>query len=260
MPPPPRGRSQWVALLAGPTLALASFVVAYIVNPLNFSGREPLAAVPAGLLAVVILVISNNLTSHREIERASGFSDRIHEAVRDYLHVTKVGSPAAALGYVSTRLPILEEVRNTSFNLPGETDRADEKLYETDEYANWTEAIAAWTSGGKIWKDVGDGLGVDRLRRIDEAARSRARKGKSGYQFRVLPGTAPQLNFILLSYPDGSSEVLFNWDFRGIGEDPVVLLSRDRDIVHMFAIQFNHLWRAASRDHDSTATRSTSVK
>ena len=93
-------RSQWIAILAGPILAVLSFVVTYYVDPLRFGQHTPLAAVPAFLLSVVVLLIGHNLAALQEIEKASAYSDRIYEAVRDYLHVTKVGSPAAAFEYV----------------------------------------------------------------------------------------------------------------------------------------------------------------
>jgi hypothetical protein len=86
------GASQWVLLVSGPILSLIAFIAAYYVDPLNFGHHAPLAAVPAFLLSIVILLVSHNIASFRELERASSDSDRIYEAVKDYLHVTKVGS------------------------------------------------------------------------------------------------------------------------------------------------------------------------
>lgn len=255
-----RAQSQWIALLAGPVLALISFVAAYYLDPLNFGGRSALASVPAFLLAIVILLISHNLAAVREIERASAYSDRIYEAVKDYLHVTKVGSPEAAFQYVMARLPILLEVRNTTLNLPDELERSDEKLYETPVYQDAGRHVADWASKGGRWKDIGDARAADRLRTTQDLATRLAGKRKTGYRYRLLGRNEPQINFILLSYPDGSTEVLFNWDFRNLGQDPTVLLSRDRDIVEMFAVQFEHLWRVSSPDHDSTAAKSNSMK
>jgi hypothetical protein len=249
------GFPQWVVLITGPVLSLVAFVVTYYVDPLDFAKRTSLAAVPSFLLAVVILLISHNLAAHQELQRASQDSDRIYEAVKDYLHVTKIGSPEIAMQYVVTRLPILQEVRNTSFNIPEELEKSDEKLYDTAVYDSIAHHIIAWTTKGLRWKDIGDPRAVGRLRKIAAMATA---KRPLRYQFRLILHNEPQINFIILSYPDGTSEVLFNWDFRNIGQDPVVLLSRDRDIVEMFAIQFEYLWRAASPDHDSTPTKSTS--
>jgi hypothetical protein len=256
----PRGSSQWIALLAGPVLALVSFVAAYYVDPLNFGDRAPLAAIPAFLMAVVILLISHNLAAMQEVERASAYSDRIYEAVKDYLHVTKVGSPEASLHYVLGRLPILREVRNTTFNLPDEIERSDEKFYETAIYKDVSRKVAEWAAKERRWKDVGDTRATERLRTTHAQATQMAGKRRTGYQFRLLARDEPQINFILLTYLDGATEVLFNWDFRNIGQDPTVLLSRDRDIVEMFAVQFEPLWRVASPDHDSIAVKSNSTK
>jgi hypothetical protein len=258
MSTPRRTRNEWALLVAGPVLSLVSFVVAYYIDPLDFGGRKPLAAIPAFLLAIVILLISQNLTSSHELELASTYSDRIYEAVKDYLHVTKVGSPETAMSYVITRLPILHEVRNTTLNLRDETERADEQLYDTPTYTAVAHEIAVWAAKNGRWKDIGDRLAVARLRHTLAASREAAGKGRCHYQYKLIEHKEPQINFILLGYPDGTNEVLFNWDFRNIGQDPVVLLSRDRDIVEMFAIQFEHLWRVASPDHDSTDTRSNS--
>jgi hypothetical protein len=237
----------WIGLVAGPIAALASFLLAYFLDPLNFGGSGALAAVPATLLAIVVLLIGQNVAAYRELERAANQSREIYEAVKDYLHVTKVGSPERAMRYVTSRLPILQEVRNTSFNIRGQTDRANDMFYETDLYADFREAIAEWSCKGVRWKDIGDGLAAERFRAIRAAAEG---KGRSRYQYRLVLQNEPQLNFVLLSYPDGTAEVLFNWDFRNFGQDPVVLLSRDRDIVEMFTVQFEHLWMRASRDHD----------
>jgi hypothetical protein len=237
----------WIGLIAGPLAAIASFLITYFIDPLGFGGRNALSAVPAFLLAVVILLISQNVAAYRELERAANQSREIYEAVKDYLHVTKVGSPEHALRYLTSRMPILQEVRNTSFNIRGQTDRADEMFYDSELYQELTTAIATWSSRGLRWKDIGDRLAVSRLRGVHRAA---ARNKTSRYQYRLIKHNEPQLNFILLGYPDGTAEVLFNWDFRNFGQDPVVLLSRDRDIVEMFTVQFEQLWRRASRDPD----------
>jgi hypothetical protein len=240
----------WLSLVAGPLAALATFLITYFADPLSFGGHNALAAIPAVLLAVVVLLIGQNVAAYRERERAASQSQEIYEAVKDYLHVTKLGSPEAGMRYIESRLPILQEVRNTSFNLRGQTDRADDMYYDTDLYHDLSMAIARWSRKGLRWKDVGDSLAVGRFREIYRAANA-STHGSSRYKYRLIEHSEPQLNFIILGYEDGTSEVLFNWDFRNFGQDPVVLLSRDRDIIQMFVVQFEHLWRRASPDHDT---------
>jgi len=251
-------KSQWISLVVGPILSIIGFVVTYYVNPLNFSNRTATAAIPAFLLSVIILIIGHNLATFREVERVSADSDRIYEAIKEYLHVTKVGTPKLAWDYVMKRLPILDEVRNTSFNIPEEVERAADRLYESDQYRRAARDITQWTERTLRWKDIGDDSALERLRAIE--AQAKAGRNSDHYAFRVIGHVEPQINFIPLNYPDGGHEVLFNWDFRDIAQDPVVLLSRDRDIVNMFSIQFEYLWRAAVIDHDSMATKSTSKK
>jgi hypothetical protein len=240
----------WIGLIGGPLAALGSFLVAYFADPLNFGGHNALAAIPAVLLAIVVLLIGQNVAAYRELERAANQSHEIYEAVKDYLHVTKVGSPERAMRYITSRLPILQEVRNTSFNIRGQTDRAEDMFYDTDLYEDFQAAIVEWASKGVRWKDIGDNLAVERFRAIHRAGSVAVGKPHR-YQYRLIKHNDPQLNFALLGYPDGTAEVLFNWDFRNFGQDPVVLLSRDRDIVQMFTVQFEHLWMRASPDHDT---------
>jgi hypothetical protein len=157
-------------------------------------------------------------------------------------------------------MPILQDVRNTSLIIKDEIERADERLYDTDTYLKQASYIARYCSQKLRWKDIGDADSVVRMRRTAQLVATSSHDTKSHYQYKLLAHQYPQINFILLTYSDGLSEVLFNWDFRNIGQDPVVLLSRDRDIVEMFAVQFEYLWKAASVDHDSIPVRSTSKK
>lgn len=241
----------WIGLIASPVAGLATFLITYFIDPLNFGGHNALAAIPAILLAVVVLLIGQNVAAYRELERAANQTREIYEAVKDYLHVTKLGSPERGMRYIASRLPILQEVRNTSFNLRDQTDRADDMYYDTDLYRELSTAIAQWSCKGLRWKDIGDSLAVSRFRNIYRAAHSSGRESTSRYQYRLIKHNEPQLNFIILGYEDGTSEVLFNWDFRNLGQDPIVLLSRDRDIVQMFTVQFEQLWKRASPDHDT---------
>lgn len=246
MPRSLRPSYPWIGLIAGPLAAITSFVIAYFIDPLNFGGHDPLAAIPAFLLAVVILMVGQNVAAYRELERTSIQSQEIYDAVRDYLHVTKVGSPEQGMRYVASRLPILREARNTSFNVGDYTDRANDMFYDTELYQELSGAIAAWSAKGVRWKDVGDEFAVGRLRGISH--QSIALGGRSLYQYKLVKENEPQLNFVVLGYGDGTSEVLFNWDFRSLSQDPIVLLSRDRDIVNMFTVQFERLWMRAKSD------------
>jgi hypothetical protein len=251
---------KWAYTLAGPALALISFILTYVLDPLNFSTHEPLAAIPAFLLSVVILIINQNINTNYEIQKASHYSDKIYEAIKDYMHVTPLGSPEKSIEYIVGRIPSLREVKNTSFNLEDELERADEKFYETSPYADAKQKIASYATRGLIWKDLGDKFALQRFRYIYGVSTNISKTRESKYKYKLLNHKEPQLNFVILEYQDGAREVLFNWDFRGVGQDPTVLLSRDRQIIEMFSIHYEHLWRAAAFDHDNTATKSTSVK
>jgi hypothetical protein len=250
---------QWIYLLAGPILGLIAFVIAYYVDPLRFGDHAPLAAVPAFLLSIVVLLIGHNLAAFRELERVSQDSDLIREAVKNYLHVTKLGSPEKGIEYILARLPAVAEVKSTPLNLPEEIERVDDRLYSSSTYAEVTPHVLRWTRKHLRWKDIGDPRSVDRLRAIAVRAGESPNSARQ-YQYKLIEHNEPQITFTHLTYQDGTAEVLFNWDFRNIGQDPVVLLSRDRDIVEMFAVQFEWLWRGARHDEHRTPTRSTSKK
>lgn len=252
--------TNWVFILAGPVLALVAFIVTYFLDPLGFGTQGPAAALPAFLLSVVILIINQSISLQHGLDRTSRYSDRIYEAIKDYMHVTPIGSPEKALEYISSRIPSLREVKNTSFNLDVEIERSNEKYYETAQYLDSMNRIATHTSRDLIWKDIGDQYAVNRFRFILKKSSSVSKVRESKYKYKLLQNPEPQINFIMMEYPDGSREVLFNWDFRGIGQDPTVLLSRDPHIIEMFSVHFEYLWRHAVQDHDNRQTKSSSEK
>lgn len=255
-----RGAVRWLRILAGPIIALVGFLVSYYLDPLSLGEAHALAAVPALLFSVVILLIDQNLRMSEELRRTTACSDRIYEAVKDYLHVIRIGSPERAIAYVHGRIPSLSEVSNTSFNLDVERERAVEKFYDTRTFEEFYARIASYAARGLIWKDIGDRHAVERFRSLDQQVQKVGKGSRTGYKYRLISHTEPQMNFIVLEYTDGSREVLFNWDFRGMGQDPIVLLSRDQHILEMFATHFNYLWRSGAPDHDNQHTKSISQK
>lgn len=253
--------TRWITILIGPILSLIAFVVTYYIDPLKFGTTEALSALPAFLLSIIILMITQNITNSLDIEKHSEFSDRIYEAVKNYLHVTIIGSPEVALKYINDRIPVLSEVKNTSFNIIGETERADEKFYDSVFYQMFIDNIAKYCHSSLMWKDIGDRLALARFRTLsNNIYNSVSDNSHKRYKYRLTSGNEPQINFIILEYNNGDREVLFNWDYRKIGIDPLVLISRDSQIIEMFAVQFYHLWKSASEDHDNTANKSTQQK
>lgn len=248
-------KKQLFILIASPVLSLISFVLAYFLDPLNYQEHVSMAAIPAFLLSIIILVIGQIITIHNEVEKVSVDSERIYETVKNYLHVTKMGTPQSAWRYIIDRLPILEYVQNTSFNFEDEKDEADERLYDNDVYQQSLKIIAKYVNKGLKWYDIGDDSAIKRFRQILSSVTNNP---KGRYYYRLITQSEPQIGFILLTYKDGTTEVLFNWDFRDIPQDPTVLLSRDIEIFTMFAAQYKSLWRVAVNDYDNNATRSTS--
>lgn len=252
--------SKWVYVITGPLLSLITFVLTYYLDPLNFSDRASLTALPAFLFSIIILLITHYISTNTELEKNTKYSDRIYEAVKDYLHITKIGSPEKAIEYVNSRLPSLKEVKNTSFNILEEQERTEEKLYYTESYNEMTKSISTYTNKGLIWKDIGDEKSLNRFRKISRYSSKKTKNGFEYYKYRIADGTDLQINFIILEFKGGDREVLFNWDFRSMGQDPTVLISRDPNIIEMFYIQFEHLWQRSPNDHDKIDTKSSSKK
>jgi len=246
----------WIFLIIGPILSLVTFVLVYFLDPLKYSIQSSLAAIPAFLLSVIILIINHIIATFKEVEKVSADSDRIHEALKNYLHVTKMGTPKKAWEYIIHRLPVLDYVQNTSFNFGDENEQSSERLYNASTYQQSANEIAHQIEKGLTWKDIGDSSAIDRFQRIKSSIKESKNSGL--YEFKLIRQSEPQIGFVLLTYKDGMTEVLFNWDFRDIPQDPVVLLSRDREMFNMFAAQFKGLWRVAVQDYDSKATKSTS--
>ena len=246
---------KYTTLIFNPITALVTFVLTYILDPLKYEEQASLAAIPAFLLSVIILIIGQIMSIHNEVEKVSVDSERIYETVKNYLHVTKMGTPKSAWKYIINRLPILEYVQNTSFNFGDEYEQTNERLYDGNIYQQSFNEIATQINQGLRWKDIGDSTAIERFRKINSLI---SKEAKGHYNFKLIKQTEPQIGFILLTYKDGTTEVLFNWDFRDIPQDPVVLLSRDQEIFNMFAAQYKGLWRVAVEDYDNRATKSTS--
>jgi hypothetical protein len=250
---------QWIFLIISPILSLIAFVLTYFLNPLQYTNQSSLAAIPAFLLSVIILIIGHIIAVFQEVNKVSYDSDRIYEAVKNYLHITKIGTPKKAWEYIIHRLPVLEYVQNTSFNFDdSQTEQSNERLYYSPIYTQSLAKIAGEIKKGLSWKDVGDSTSTERFRQLQRDVENDICQGR--YEYRLVERTVPQINFILLTYKDGTTEVLFNWDFRDVPQDPVVLLSRNREIFNMFATQHKGLWRAAVIDYDNIATKSTPKK
>ncbi len=246
---------KWFYRLVGPFIAFLVFLVTYfILNRYFPAGAASINAIPSFMLSILAMVINQDFKVDKEVQKATEYYEKIYDAVKNYLHVIRIGSPEKAIEYINSRMPSLKEVKNTSFNIPDELERADEKFYTVKEYDNFVSNIVKYTSDSinpLLWKDLGDSLAKNRFRDILKKTSTFSHTGS--YKCKYILHNEPQINFIILEYSDGSKEVLFNWDFRGLGQDPIVLLSSDEKIIEMFNIHFNNLWRRASVDQDANA-------
>lgn len=252
-----RAVTVWLPVVGGPLAALVTFLVGYWLDPMSL---KEMKGISAFFFSVLVLMIGQWLVTILEIQKTAAYSDRLYDAIKNYLHVTPVGSPEEALRYVHGRLAALREVQNTRLNTAEEQERSEEKLYESGTFEKLLNEIPVHCKKDLIWKDLGDSRALPVFRQLRTQCASQQPGKASRYKYKLLSHLEPQINFILLEYQGGEKEVLFNWDFRGNGQDPTVLISRDRHIVEMFSIQFTLLWRRGVDDHDNQATKSTSMK
>ena len=252
-------------------LSIISFALITLLDPLKISATQSLSSIPAFFVSLIIILIGNTITNVLETQRSNENYEKIHDdveehhkkindAVKNHLNVIPIGVPQVALSYVFENLQDINDIENTSFTLEDETDVADIQLYSSNLYNQITDKILEFVSKGGIWRDIGDEYAQKRFTLFENSVNTNFPQKVNNYKYRLLLQSISQINFILLNYKDGKKEVLFNWDFKSAGQTPIVLLSRDYQIINMFSAHFEYLWRAASIDHDSIATKSTSVQ
>jgi len=242
--------TKWFDYSFGPAIAIIIFLFTYWLDPMGYGPKQVATAIPAFLLSIIVLFIEHGRIVSKEAKKSSDLSNRVYDAVKNYLHVIRVGSPVKAMEYINTRVSTLSEIKNTSFNTMQEIERSNEKFYTLEDYDKFQKEIAKYISKPLLCKELGDKYALERFRNTFNLT-----KKSDKYKYRLISHTEPQINFIILEYKDGKKEVLFNWDFRGLGQDPIVLLSRDDKIVEMFYIHFNNLWENASPDYDTTSEK-----
>ena len=247
----------WTTLLCGPVFSLISLFFAPIILSTVFDLQSDLAGQYAFYLSVFILVACGYIFTFVEMRKTKDHSKGTREDVKDHLDIIKIGTPAVAWAYIIERLPMIKTVQNTSFNWNDETGRSNPYFYKRDEYCNSLDKIAASINSGLIWRDIGDKNASNRFNAIKENVCERA---KGEYEYAFIDLCLPVVSFIVLTDKESNNEVLFNWDFQKQNEaqEPIVLLSRDNEIVDMFISLFNNLKSESVLDYESIETRSTS--
>jgi hypothetical protein len=251
-----KNTKEFIFAVASPILSLVAFVVTYFIDPLKYAKGGELAAIPAFFVSIIVLIICHLIVVFQSSNRSAEEIKNIYDAVKNYLHVIELGTPKKAWDYIIQRLPVLEYVQNTSFNFNDENEQSSERLYEGINYIESSAKIAEAVETGLMWKDIGDSSAKERFEKIRGHLEEKRILGR--YLYKFIEQHEPQIGFILLTYKDGTKEVLFNWDFRDIPQDPIVLLSQDQEIFNMFAAQYKGLSKVAVNDYDSMAVKSTS--
>jgi len=252
-------KKHWLHIVIGPVLAVSTFIVAYFLDPFNFGEGQPMAAIPALIFSISVLTLNQNFNVDQQLRKSTLYSGRIYGAVKDYMHVTPIGSYESAMEYIHSRLPALSEVKNTSFTLPEGLRSEQDSYLESKGYASFLDRLSELSNKGLTWKDVGDKAAVEKLRCLHTLTSRQSKKLSHNYKYKLLHSNEPQMNFIILEYSDGSKEVLFNWDCRVAGQAPKILLSRDRNIIEMYTYHYDHLWNHASEDKQSSVTKSHAI-
>lgn len=243
-----------VPLIISIVLALLAFMLGVLLDPFEF---DNMSSIPSFLFSMVILLIGQIIGVESEINITVENSQEVCRTVKRSLNITKVGTPKSAWQYIMSRLPVIEYVQNTSLNYQKEVEKTNYRLYDSAEYQNSVKIIVHNIEQGLQWRDIGDSNAKGRF---NELQKSIPKRFSSHYSCKYITHSEPQIGFILLTYKDGTKEVLFNWDFRDTPSDPTVLLSQDDEIFNMFSAQFNGLWECAVEHYDNSITKSTSEK
>ena len=70
-------KARWISLIISPILSIVSFVLTYYLDPLKYSSQSAMAAIPAFLLSIIILIIGQIISTHTEVEKVSNDSEQI---------------------------------------------------------------------------------------------------------------------------------------------------------------------------------------
>ena len=77
-------KARWISLIISPILSIVSFVLTYYLDPLKYSSQSAMAAIPAFLLSIIILIIGQIISTHTEVEKVSNDSEQICETVKNW--------------------------------------------------------------------------------------------------------------------------------------------------------------------------------
>lgn len=58
----PNSKKQLIILLFNAILSIVVFVITYFLDPLKYTSQSTLAAIPAFLLSVIVLIIGQNIS------------------------------------------------------------------------------------------------------------------------------------------------------------------------------------------------------
>ncbi len=152
------------------------------------------------------------------------------------------------LSLISRKIHSAAKVLNTRL-IPGSFVGS---LYDTEALA-WNRSIVQAVAHGLDFVDIVSGKGCESAE--DIAAELEARRLRASGQYTAATLSLPfesMLNFKLLYFKDGSSEVWFGWRISASSHlDEVCFRSSDRDLVSLFENWHHDLFRSAGTSVES---------
>jgi hypothetical protein len=239
-------------MFAGPAIGFISFMFLSYYSPYSVGSSESI--VFSLVVSIFFLVLAHMYFMWHQYNNHVEQTEKIENIIKNSIHLTPVGSVTKAFEYISSRLPSIVEVQNTSFTTPSSKDNADDKFYKTDIFDKVHKDIPKYAAKGLIWKDIGDN--EDALKKMEERFnRANSINKNHNYRFKKLKNKIPKMNFIIIKYLNKDQEILFNWDLRSKNEDPTVYVSRNKEVIDMFSIHYYDLWEFADIAHDIKDTK-----
>ena len=228
----------------GLILSIVAFIALLRTDPFGLANLSQNPELPAFFLSIVVLLVSDRISGLFQMQENKEQTKRLADLIKDSHSVVKFRTPRDAIQYISNRIDSLRSVENISVNTDDEFIDVDDYFYRSEQYDSFISSISSGVAKGLIWRDLGDKYAKKRFDKIGGLVAKK--KSKGTYQYKLISHNEPQITFTIIQYHDGTREVLFNWDYRSPGAEPNVMLSRDEDLVTMFAIHFTILWKDSS--------------
>lgn len=159
--------------------------------------------------------------------------------------LTTYPGPSAGMEYLIANVSKARAVLDTRVFFNIDEDDSNISAHRKERSKRFDESRKAALRHGAMWKDL-----YSENRLIDLENHISWLSGKMNnvtYALRVLPESHPIINFIVIDYMNGRSEVLFGWGYHTFDLQGSVFLSDNENIVNYFRRYYELLWQIGEK-------------